>query len=883
MDLKHLIQKHFVTAASILFMVSFAVFLNINAASHGPKYNPGQTLNPACSPGDTDCSVLIPSGGGVWSSITGTLSTQTDLQNALNAKQATGLYLVAGDITGKEDVLNKQTDLTASATKYPTVDAVIAGLSLKQPTGTYSTDIHSNITALDAVTNTNTGDGAINSLYSGLATSKQDSLGFTPENFATKNMAGGYPSLDGVTGKILISQIPSVLMGAVVYKGTWNASTNTPTLTTTSNVIGEYYVINVVGSIDPGCSPACTSWVLGDWIIFNGTNWEKVENNNSVTSVNGFTGVVNLTPILGSYVDGAPVVFSSTPNRTFKQFAPTLGSVLFSGIGGILEQDNANLFWDNASKRLGVGTVTPGRQVTISSTSYPIISLQSSGPNGGAIELVSDGDNITGKIISIYNQAGNLRIRPHNDAIFPNGGITMMQTTGNVGIGTTTPGVTGYDTKLHIKGSGAGVSGRTISVVENTNATSAASFMLVNSAGKQLAVQISGPSYVVGESAGISTAGGLPLTLATDGGVLNTGTSHISFQTGGYGATQETMRITAKGSAGSGNVGIGTITPGAKLEVAGQVKITGGSPGLNKVLTSDADGLASWQTAGAGSGWGLTGNTGTTASTAAIGVAVNNNFIGTTDAKDFVFASNNLERMRIASGGNVGIGTTSPTSKLHITETGPNSNYDSLVVDFQATAITNYLYSSAGRFINKLATSSHSYSIGVLGEAIKTGNYGNTAKGVVGQGIYRSNVVGGIQLNALDLYGVQGTVLVEGTGANTINSGRSIHATATVATGNTLSTHYGVYVEAPTGAGTITNKYALVTEAAAGNVGIGVTTPLMLLHVVGGIGHGPIVTSVQGQSINGNLINAISPTTLSSSATGTEFAFRLIRGGDSWS
>ena len=45
-----------------------------------------------------------------------------------------------------------------------------------------------------------------------------------------------------------------------------------------------------------------------------------------------------------------------------------------------------------------------------------------------------------------------------------------------------------------------------------------------------------------------------------------------------------------------GNTGIGTQTPGAKLEVAGQVKITGGTPGAGKVLTSDAAGLASWQT-----------------------------------------------------------------------------------------------------------------------------------------------------------------------------------------------------------------------------------------------------------------------------------------------
>lgn len=51
---------------------------------------------------------------------------------------------------------------------------------------------------------------------------------------------------------------------------------------------------------------------------------------------------------------------------------------------------------------------------------------------------------------------------------------------------------------------------------------------------------------------------------------------------------------------GDGNVGIGTNAPGAKLEVAGQVKITGGTPGAGKVLTSDASGLATWATPTAG-------------------------------------------------------------------------------------------------------------------------------------------------------------------------------------------------------------------------------------------------------------------------------------------
>jgi hypothetical protein len=44
-----------------------------------------------------------------------------------------------------------------------------------------------------------------------------------------------------------------------------------------------------------------------------------------------------------------------------------------------------------------------------------------------------------------------------------------------------------------------------------------------------------------------------------------------------------------------GNVGIGSTIPGAKLDINGQIKITGGNPGVGKILTSDASGLASWQ------------------------------------------------------------------------------------------------------------------------------------------------------------------------------------------------------------------------------------------------------------------------------------------------
>jgi len=81
------------------------------------------------------------------------------------------------------------------------------------------------------------------------------------------------------------------LIGGSVYQGVWDASTNTPTLTSSVGTNGYYYIVNVAGSTNLN---GITDWKVGDWAIFHDTTWQKVDNTDAVVSVNGYTGAVSL-------------------------------------------------------------------------------------------------------------------------------------------------------------------------------------------------------------------------------------------------------------------------------------------------------------------------------------------------------------------------------------------------------------------------------------------------------------------------------------------------------------------------------------------------------------------------------------------------------------
>jgi hypothetical protein len=151
----------------------------------------------------------------------------------------------------------------------------------------------------------------------------------------------------------------TALVGGVIYEGTWNASTNSPTITSSVGNKGDYYVVSVAGSttID-----GISDWKVGDWIIFNGSTWQKVDNTDLVSSVNGYTGAVVLTT--SDVAEGTALYFTNTraQNAITLTTSGTSGASTYSG--GTLNIPNYSLS--------GLGGVPTTRTLTINGTTFDL-------------------------------------------------------------------------------------------------------------------------------------------------------------------------------------------------------------------------------------------------------------------------------------------------------------------------------------------------------------------------------------------------------------------------------------------------------------------------------------------------------------------------------
>jgi len=143
-------------------------------------------------------------------------------------------------------------------------------------------------------------DGNNNGLTITEATGKFDFNGKVLGNLGTPSANGqalvydmlgansGIATLDS-GGKIPATQLPNSVME---FQGSWNASTNTPTLADGTGNAGDVYRASAAGTQDLGSGSQ--TWAIGDWVMYSGTIWERSPASDAVTSVNGQTGTVSL-------------------------------------------------------------------------------------------------------------------------------------------------------------------------------------------------------------------------------------------------------------------------------------------------------------------------------------------------------------------------------------------------------------------------------------------------------------------------------------------------------------------------------------------------------------------------------------------------------------
>lgn len=333
-----------------------------------------------------------------------------------------------------------------------------------------------------------------------------------------------------------------------------------------------------------GNSNATSTSVLG---TINSVPLNLITNNlNRMTiSANGRIGIgvnnpVNILSVQGSGGIPAPSWVNS-------------GAPLFTGFG---EQTigNADYVLSMASTLFNARPVFIGRRAkgslttptAVANNDY-LMSFLSSGYDGNSfqnpagIDFYVDGVPLLGSVparISFVtgsnsgNRAERLKIGSTGNFTFNNSQLFIDNGSGNIGIGTTSP-----VQKLYVSGNAAA----TGSVFIDANAVN---------------------------NGTLSVGGSLKF------GEIATGEGIISKRTAGgnqYGLDLFTGGNSRLTITNSGNIGIGTVTPSAKLEINGQIKITGGvlPPVAGSVLTSDATGLASWQLPSSGnSQWVVSAN-----------------------------------------------------------------------------------------------------------------------------------------------------------------------------------------------------------------------------------------------------------------------------------
>ena len=199
-----------------------------------------------------------------------------------------------------------------------------------------------------------------------------------------------------------VSSVANAL-GALNYKGVWDAATNTPTLASGVGTQGDYYVVSVAGTTD---LDGITNWGVGDWAAFNGSVWQRVEGGADGNFVNlEVTGDASIDDILligqdsgDAFNPDAILRLQRTGDRVFQQFKSDTDEVCAILFGDTSDDVRGQIEWDNSTDSLAFYTNDNDLAATFTSSGNLAF------PSGQGIDFSATAGTGTSELLDDYEE-----------------------------------------------------------------------------------------------------------------------------------------------------------------------------------------------------------------------------------------------------------------------------------------------------------------------------------------------------------------------------------------------------------------------------------------------------------------------------------------------